>query len=761
MPSDNSPAERVTIDPTFDRASAHRWAKEQHDKVCAAESVLRGYHDNVQETRARRKHASIWARLADLPVDVLAQRGRKIKRQPLIAHGVRTALDVIELGYARLVEIDQIGDRSASQLISLAQNAALPQLADLQPPKDTKKWTPADVDLARALQVFASAASLMGMPHLAALQQLVATLKLLEQATGWLRWLFSGRARRSATRARYANLRSTSDSTGRALGQVLDGLAQARQLGQKVTSPGEVIGNWNKAIADMHALLERFVAEGNEPDERAAAHGLTPPGLSSAIRERISVIRLDDGLVARNLRGYQVFGAKFALAVGRGLLGDDMGLGKTIQALAAIAHTISTEGENNHVVICPASLIDNWLREIKETIPQVLGSAFRGADRPAAIERWRASGGILLTSYEQAKHLLDETLPHLGFVVVDEAHQVKEPSAKRTEVTTKLVQKAHRALLMSGTSLENRAGELISLAALVDPSRGQRLRDRFGDGRDAHHEPDQFRRELGEFYLRRNQEEVLTELPDLIRTDVPTAVGEPEGVAYREAISQNNLARARMSLAAGAGINSQKMLVLREIISNCRSEDRRVLIFTEFRSVLGMVADVVGPDCILIHGDVTPAKRSALIEEFQNSSVFAALAIQIRAGGVGLNLQAASVVVLMEPQYKPSTEWQAVARAHRMGQSQSVMVYRLVAVNSIEERIVELTDFKAELFEKLAKHSELADSSVEARDRQIERRLLHEERRRLGLTEESDQNRDRRLSVGDDRVGEEGQSGET
>jgi len=453
-------------------------------------------------------------------------------------------------------------------------------------------------------------------------------------------------------------------------------------------------------------------------------------------------------LVARNLRVYQDVGARFALAVRRGLLGDDMGLGKTIQALAAIAHSIVREQKNHHVVICPAALVDNWFREITETIPKVRGSIYRGISRPTAINIWRADGGILLTSYEQAEHLLKETLPQMGFVIVDEAHYVKGPSTKRTRMTTQLVERADRALLMSGTLLENRAEELIALAALVDPNRGQRLRNKFGDGRDAHHRPDEFRRELREFYLRRNQEDVLPELPELIATDEPIAINDAERLAYRKAISQNNLARARMALAVGDDRNSGKMVALKDIVNNCSSDGRRVLIFSEFRDVLDMVAAVVGDGCKLIHGDVPSAKRDAIMKEFQSSSGFAALAMQIRVGGLGHNLQAASVVVLMEPQYKPSTEWQAVARARRMGQSRRVMVYRLIAQESMEERIVELTQFKAELFEKLARRSELAESFDEAQDRRVvealysrvdEGRLLSEERRRLGLDEERGQ----------------------
>lgn len=113
----------------------------------------------------------------------------------------------------------------------------------------------------------------------------------------------------------------------------------------------------------------------------------------------------------------------------------------------------------------------------------------------------------------------------------------------------------------------------------------------------------------------------------------------------------------------------------------------------------------------MIHGDVPLGKRAEITRRFQDADGFTALVMQIDVGGVGLNLQAASVVVLMEPQLKPSTEQQAVARAHRMGQTRPVVVYRLIASDSIDERVVQLSGFKAELFDQLARHSVLADAA--------------------------------------------------
>jgi SNF2 family DNA or RNA helicase len=464
--------------------------------------------------------------------------------------------------------------------------------------------------------------------------------------------------------------------------------------------------------------------------------GLTLSGISPIVTQQITEFQLDTDLLARNLRIYQAFGAKFALVVRHALLGDEMGLGKTMQALAAIAHAISCEAQPRHVVLCPAALSNTWSAETAKTTPTVNAWTFDGTGRDAAYEGWRARGGILLVSYDQAHHLIEAGAPPFGFLVADEAHYVKNPASKRAQRTVQLARYADRVLLMGGTLMENRASELISLAGLADPGRGQRLRARFGDGRDAHHEPDEFRRELGEFYLRRNKQDVLDELPDLIRIDVPVpvSVSRFQHRNYVDTIERRNLQRAQMALAVGNVNNSPKMQVLADLVDDSRAQGNRMLIFTEFREVLDAAVEVVGDGCYVIHGGVHGKKRPEIIDRFQNTAGFAALAMQIRTGGIGLNLQAASVVVLLEPQYKPSTELQAIGRAHRTGQRKDVTAYRLVAQDSFEERIITLTSFKEELFDELAGRSNLAESSTQAQDhRPSESQLLDDEWRRLGL----------------------------
>jgi SNF2 family DNA or RNA helicase len=166
-------------------------------------------------------------------------------------------------------------------------------------------------------------------------------------------------------------------------------------------------------------------------------------------------------------------------------------------------------------------------------------------------------------------------------------------------------------------------------------------------------------------------------------------------------------------LTAGNDERSAKIARLREVIDECRDGNKRILIFSQFRRALELCRTITGQETPVINGDVPLIKRAVITSRFQEADGFAALVMQIDVGGVGLNLQAASVVILMEPQLKPSTEQQAIARAHRMGQTRPAVVSRLIAADTIDDRVVQLSGFKAELFDQLARHSVLADATSE------------------------------------------------
>jgi SNF2-related domain len=696
-----------------ERSELHRWARSElrHGRrsVRQHRRLARRCSKAVLKARLLQQRERVNERLIEVSVEELA-RGSGLNAAALRRGGVTNAADVLRRTVNDLDGIHNIGPKSAHKIMELAKGLAQTRPDDLRPPANPDAWTGADYSLVRTLAMLAVVTGLA--PHVAVLREVLASVGWLSRATSWLAWLFSTPSRKSRVQSRAPEIRRSwlSPQTVESLQKLLAGLDQARQVG---TEPDAAIaGEWRADSASLLSSLEQLLSRKGTAEERIfLRRGLTTR-FSPDLLKRIQAVVLNTTRLVLQLRPYQEFGAKFAVAAGRGLLGDDMGLGKTVQALAAIAHVTEADGERHHVVVCPASLIDTWLQEISRTLAGIEGRRFHGVTRDTVFHDWQGAGGILVTSFQQAEHLLAKNHSPIGFVVVDEAHAVKNPQARRTEVVRSLTERASRVLLMSGTPMENRASELIALANLADPSQGARLYRQFGDGSNAHRDAAAFREMIGDLYLRRNQDEVLTELPDIIATDMPIHVGENEHLACKQALASRNLNGARIALTAGDDERSAKITLFGEIIRECRDNQKKVLVFSQFRRVLELCCVIIGEEALVYHGDVSLGQRTERVRQFREAEGFAALVLQIEAGGVGLNLQAASVVILMEPQLKPSTEKQAIDRAYRMGQILPVVVYRLIAENSIDERVVKISGFKANLFEQLARHSSLAQAAA-------------------------------------------------
>jgi SNF2 family DNA or RNA helicase len=235
-------------------------------------------------------------------------------------------------------------------------------------------------------------------------------------------------------------------------------------------------------------------------------------------------------------------------------------------------------------------------------------------------------------------------------------------------------------------------------------------------------------------YLRRNQEDVLSELPERLETQEWVALEGAAMRAYRTAVVEGNfMAMRRAAFDPGTVKGSQKLRRLVEIVGEAADGGRKVIVFSYFRDVLETVAEVlagrdgvpgipvVGP----LTGDVPPTERQAMVDELTNASGPAVLVSQIKAGGVGLNVQAASVIIIAEPQLTPSTEEQAIARAHRMGQVRRVDVHRLLCEDSVDQRILELLAAKREAFDEYARRSDMANATPEAVNAGSEIELQH------------------------------------
>ena len=487
-------------------------------------------------------------------------------------------------------------------------------------------------------------------------------------------------------------------------------------------APGAVWRDFETRSPEYYAALGRIVDL--KMDDEAAA-GFMP----REIVEKVHALDLDDSFLRVSLRGYQSFGARYALVQRKVILGDEMGLGKTIQAIAVMAH-LRAGGKTHFLVVCPASVIINWGRELKAR-STLRAFHVHGLERTRAWRAWQRQGGVAVTTFDTLR-TLETPQAEIALLTVDEAHFVKNPTTIRARQVVGYVRRAERTLFMTGTPMENRVDEFKQLIDYLQPEVGRRVSaaDGIAGGR-------RFRARVAPVYLRRNTEDVLQELPELVQTDEWEEFSPQELRAYRTEVRSGSFMGMRRVAFVGHPKTSAKLARLHEIVNEASGNHTKVIVFSYFRDVLGEVMTSLGRAAIgPLTGGLSAPKRQQLVDEFTRAKGPAVLVSQIQAGGVGLNMQAGSVVVLCEPQVKPSLEAQAIARAHRMGQVRTVQVHRLLITDSVDQRMLEILDSKQQLFDEYARGSAVADLSPEAVDvseKKLAREVVAAEQERMAL----------------------------
>jgi len=418
-----------------------------------------------------------------------------------------------------------------------------------------------------------------------------------------------------------------------------------------------------------------------------------------------------DGLLCE-LRRYQVWGVKYILHQNKVLLGDEMGLGKTVQAIASMV-SLKNTGATHFMVVCPASVLANWCREIRK-MSRLSVVKIHGNGRKAALKSWINTGGVAVTTYETTGYCKLPEDFSFSELVVDEAHYIKNPTARRTVNVVEISKHAERLVFMTGTALENKVDEMITLIDMLNP-RIASIAGRIAFMSSA----PQFRKEIAPVYYRRKREDVLTELPELIESKGWCTMGKVEEEIYEEAVLARKYADARrVSWSVDDLKYSSKAARLVELVKEAEEDGRKVIVFSFFLDTIRKVMELLGDRCTNpITGAVNPKRRQEIIDEFDSSPAGSVLVAQIQSGGTGLNIQSASVVVICEPQFKPSIENQAISRAYRMGQTRNVLVYRLLCENSVDEKVTELLESKQEIFNAFADKSEAAANSIELDER--------------------------------------------
>jgi superfamily II DNA or RNA helicase len=435
-----------------------------------------------------------------------------------------------------------------------------------------------------------------------------------------------------------------------------------------------------------------------------------------------------------------------------GLLADDMGLGKTAQV---IAHIVIEEAQGRldrpALVVVPTSLVPNWTAEIARFAPDLRVVVLHGLERH---ERRRdlTREHVVITTYTVLARDIEEmaNLPwHM--VVLDEAQAIKSPSAKATHAVCRLDTR-HR-LCLSGTPIENNLGELWSQFAFLMPGLlGHRksFTRRFRTPIEKDGDPVR-RRQLASrirpFILRRTKSAVATELPpkhtilrritlapdqrelyETIRTTMHERVTQgiaARGVAQSHVLVLDALLKLRQVCcdprlvklpSARLTGSSSKLDDLLEMVSEMIAEGRRILLFSQFTSMLDLIKPALAAAGIAfaeLRGDTTD--RAEPVRCFEAGEVPLFL-ISLKAGGRGLNLTSADTVIHYDPWWNPAVEDQASDRAHRIGQTKSVFVYKLIAADTVEERIVELQERKAALANLALSEDGMALPAMDAED---------------------------------------------
>ena len=446
------------------------------------------------------------------------------------------------------------------------------------------------------------------------------------------------------------------------------------------------------------------------------------------------------GLMAE-LRPYQLHGLRWLQFLRThglgGILADDMGLGKTLQTLAHIL-TEKNAGRLDLpvLIMAPVSLMGNWRREAMRFTPSLSVLVLHGSQRHQ-MASGMAQHDIVIAPYsllQRDRERWQTQAWHL--VVLDEAQNIKNANSHAAKIVSEL--KTRHRLCLSGTPMENHLGELWSLFYFLMPGflgSQARFRALYRTPIEKHQDSERaerLRHRVTPFMLRRYKHDVATDLPEKQIAISSVELGDSQADLYetirlstektvRDALGNKGLAHSQIQILdallklrqvccdprllalpeAQKAKQSAKLEMLMELLPEMLAEGRKVLLFSQFTSMLALIEQELekrGIPWVKLTGQ--SQNREQIIDRFTSGDVPLFL-ISLKAGGVGLNLTQADTVIHYDPWWNPAAETQATDRAHRIGQTQPVMVYKLVAQGTIEERILDLQERKAALAESL------------------------------------------------------------
>ena len=434
------------------------------------------------------------------------------------------------------------------------------------------------------------------------------------------------------------------------------------------------------------------------------------------------------------------------------ILADDMGLGKTVQTISHIlVEKAAGRLDVPALIVAPTSTLPNWKAELEQFAPSLKVVYAQGSDRKKAFESL-SKADVVLTTYPllaRDKEVLNQTEYHL--LVLDEAQYIKNSKTTSWHAAREI--RARHKICLTGTPMENHLGELWSLFEFLMPGflgGSETFKRKFRTPIESH--KNEVARErlasiVRPFMLRRTKEAVATELPPKTEVLERVELSGPQRDLYeslrlamskrvRDEIASKGLAKSQIivldallklrqaccdprlvKVEDAKGVEgSAKLDRLVELLEELRSEGRQALVFSQFTTMLGFIGDrlnEIGIEFVTITGDTKD--RATPVKRFQKGEVPVFL-ISLKAGGTGLNLTAAETVIHYDPWWNPAVERQATDRAHRIGQKKPVFVHKLVATDTVEERILELQSRKADLANALLEGAENRKTALAAED---------------------------------------------
>ncbi|WP_190035027.1 DEAD/DEAH box helicase [Streptomyces fructofermentans] len=506
-------------------------------------------------------------------------------------------------------------------------------------------------------------------------------------------------------------------------------------LSAALTGTAEVDGETVETVpvGALAALRDRLTA-GPRPAE-------PPPGLRATLRDY-------------QLRGLAWLDLMTSLGLG-GCLADDMGLGKTVTLIALHLKRARTEPT---LVVCPASLLGNWQREIERFAPGVPVRRFHGPDRTLD----DVAGGFVLTTYGTMRSTAPRLAQqHWGMVVADEAQHVKNPYSATAKALRTIPAPARVAL--SGTPVENNLSELWALLdwttpGLLGPLKSFRARHaRAVENGEDEEAAARLARLVRPFLLRRKKSDpgIVPELPPKTETDRPVPLTREQASLYEAVVRESMLAIetaggiARRGLVlklltalkqicdhpalylkeeAGAGprgadaarqaARSGKLALLDELLDTLLAEDGSALVFTQYVGMARLITEHLTTRAVpveMLHGGTPILERERMVDRFQSGET-PVLVLSLKAAGTGLNLTRAGHVVHFDRWWNPAVEEQATDRAYRIGQTQPVQVHRLITEGTVEDRIAEMLASKRALADAVLGSGEAALTELSDRD---------------------------------------------